>query len=100
MKKIKLTESKLEYVEGGIKKSVNFNECHSNWKKYIERSKTGNSSKLSTDRIIGQRDITDNQVYIEFFTKPFTRIVFDDTDQYRDLVQNLKRLNWNTIDLS
>lgn len=100
MKIIKLTESKLEYVEGDVKKSVNFNECHTNWKKYIERSKNADSSNLHTDRIIGQRDITANRIYIEFFTKPFTRIIFDDTDEYRDLVQKLNRLNWNTIDLS
>ncbi|CAM3634418.1 hypothetical protein ERUR111494_04395 [Erysipelothrix urinaevulpis] len=100
MKIIKLTESKLKYVDDGVKKSVNFNECHINWKEYIERSKSANSSNLRTDRIIGQRDITANRIYIEFFTKPFTRIFFDDADEYRDLVQKLQRMNWHTIDLS
>ncbi|MFD7522615.1 hypothetical protein [Paenibacillus chitinolyticus] len=97
--------------ENGINKRIDFKQCHENWVQY--RRRTENLTDEMTDEVrktdfcIGQRDFTASPPYIEFFTKPFTRIEFEISADEKDLQIELSRwkreivsAGWTTIDLS
>ncbi|MFS0837436.1 hypothetical protein [Paenibacillus sp. 1P03SA] len=90
---------------------IDFKQCHENWIQYRKRTENLTEEMAAeirkTDTRIGQRDFTANPPYIEFFTKPFTRIEFTISADKKDLQTELSRWKseivsggWTTIDLS
>ena len=79
---------------------IDFKECNKNWINYQKRF--GGNSTSTFCRYVGQRNISDNPMFIEFFTKPFVRIEFskDDKQKFNMLKNKLALLGWETLDLS
>lgn len=59
--------------------------------------------RIENDKTVGQRDLTDNPPYIEFFTRPFTKIEFSGEDgvaELRKMQTLLLDFGWKTLDFS
>lgn len=113
MKIIKSVTSKgISYCdETGEEKFIDFEECNKNWIQYRKRTEKLDDEKLtnikSIDKCVGQRDICANPMFIEFFTRPFTRFEFKDfTDNinpkeaFSNLQNDIASVGWRTLDLS
>ncbi|MBB6214121.1 hypothetical protein HNQ80_000190 [Anaerosolibacter carboniphilus] len=113
MKIIKSITSKgINYSdEAGEEKFIDFEECNENWIQYRKRTEKLDDEKLANiknnDKCIGQRDICANPIFIEFFTRPFTRFEFKESDEYPDpkeafncLQNEIILAGWKTLDLS
>ncbi|MEY9092595.1 hypothetical protein [Paenibacillus sp. RC84] len=113
MKIIKnLSVDSLVYTdENGRINRIDFKQCHENWIQYRIRTENLTEEMAAeirkTDFCIGQRDFTASPPFIEFFTKPFTRIEFEISADEKDLQTELSRwkrgivsAGWTTIDLS
>lgn len=113
MKLIKsVTTEGISYVdENGIEGYVDFKQCSENWIQYRKRSENLNHEKVielkRSSKCVGQRDICANPRFIEFFTRPFTRFEFIESDEYPDtemafckLQNDIISAGWTTLDLS
>ena len=97
----KITLDGIFYVDSDKKeKIVNFKECNLNWINYQKR--LGEKHLVNFPKYVGQRNISDSPMFIEFFTKPFVRIEFqkDEEEQFAMLKYKLNELGWETLDLS
>ncbi|MEI5908939.1 hypothetical protein WAK64_17975 [Bacillus spongiae] len=55
------------------------------------------------DKCIGQRDVSADPMFIEFFTRPFTRFEFKGSDSrqaFSSLKDELNAAGWTTLDQS
>lgn len=97
--------------EPGEEIFIDFEECNKNWIEYRKRTENLDDEKLDNiqiiDKGIGQRDICANPIFIEFFTKPFTRFEFKESADYPEPKEAFIRLQngiiavgWKTLDLS
>lgn len=108
MKVIEITKEFLVYLdEYGSEKKVDFKECNENWLKYRKRSENLSNEEIikicDKDKCVGQRDIDASPCYIEFFTRPFTKIKFigeDAENQFMDTMKSIWENGWNTLDMS
>lgn len=97
----KITSDGICYTNLEGKESfVDFKECNKNWINY--QKKFGENSVTILYKYVGQRNICDNPMFIEFFTKPFVRIEFlkDNKQEFNILKNKLTLLGWETLDLS
>jgi hypothetical protein len=86
---------------------IRFSDCNENWLAYRRRTEALSEAQISairqTDKIIGQRDVSATQNFIEFFTRPFTRFVFkmpEEAAAYEKLRDAIFAHGWRTHDLS
>ena len=113
MKKINSITSKgINYCdETGETKFIDFVECNENWIQYRKRKEKLDDEKFSiiqaSDKCIGQRDICSNPMFIEFFTRPFTRFEYRESsdcpnprDAFTRLQDDIISTGWMTFDLS
>lgn len=113
MKKItSITTEGIRYIdEADEEKFIDFEECNRNWIQYRKRTEKLDDEKLSNikriDKSVGQRDICANTIFIEFFTRPFTRFEFNDFNDSLDskeafinLQNDITSVGWRTLDLS
>lgn len=104
----KTTPEGINYLNNsGQKVFLDFNECNENWLAYRKRTESLSDEKVEElrekDRTVGQRDITVNPSFIEFFTRPFTRFEFtnpEQIDDFRHLQKSIQTNGWATFDLS
>jgi len=105
---VKVTSEGIHYIsQSGQQTFLDFNDCNENWLLYRKKTDLLNDEQLLTlrkkDKTIGQRDISDKQKFIEFFTRPFTRFVFSIPEQeeaYKELRDSIREFGWTTFDLS
>ena len=103
-----ITEKGIYYADNsGQNNFLSFTECHENWLAYRKKTENLSDEKINelrkTDKMIGQRDVCHDPAFIEFFTRPFTRFVFDlpkQTNEYEHLRNTIYMFGWNTIDWS
>ncbi|MEL7597266.1 MAG: hypothetical protein AAGU01_03585 [Clostridiaceae bacterium] len=113
MKVIKsITEQGIHYAdEDGKVCFVSFAECNENWIQYRKRVEQLNDDQViklkESSRCVGQRDICANPMFIEFFTRPFTRFEFNQTSDDQDpkiafteLKNQILSYGWTTLDMS
>lgn len=91
--------------ENGTEKFVDFWECHENWIQYRKRKGRLTDERFEDvknhDKYIGQRDICARPRFIEFFTRPFTRFEFEDSEEaFIQLKNDITSVGWSTLDLS
>lgn len=91
----------------GENEFLSFEKCNENWLAYRKRTELLNKDQIDllkeTDKTVGQRDISIDQNYIEFFTRPFTRFVFnipEQEEEYSNLRDSIILHGWKTYDLS
>ena len=104
----KITSKGIYYVNQFGKGSfLDFKECNENWLKYRIRQENLKAEQISSlqkeDTIVGQRYVTNESSFIEFFTKPFTKFEFKSPDQmekFDELVISIFKYGWKTIDWS
>lgn len=77
---------------------ASFEECNKNWIEYKKR-KTGKET-VTNLMYIGQRDSTSEPMFIELFTKPFTRFEFLNREEYNKVRDEILQANWKLLDLS
>ena len=84
----------------GVEKFVDFKECTENW--ITHQKRRGENHSIFSPKYVGQRNITGNPMFIEFFTKPFTRIEFQENDKQKFIIlrDKLIEFGWETLDLS
>jgi hypothetical protein len=102
---LSITSKGINYIdETGDKKFIDFNVCNQNWIAYRQRTENLNDpSNIVKDNCVGQRDICANPIFIEFFTRPFTRFEFSGLESkkaFSSVVKEILSAGWNTIDLS
>lgn len=70
---------------------IDFDECRSNWVKYVNSSGDFETTILSPDRntCVGWRDAFDNPMYIEFFNEPRTRFIYPYKRNLYEWIRNL-----------
>ena len=78
---------------------VDFEECRNNWIAYRKRINRPIHSGIN-DMVIGQRDCCSEHPYIEFFTKPFTKVEFDSVMEYKKIRNLIEEYGYRTVDLS
>ncbi len=78
---------------------VDFEECKSNWIAYKKR-KNELIHEGVNDTIIGQRDSCSDSPYVEFFTKPFTKVTFESIEEYKKIRDTINEYGYRTVDLS
>lgn len=105
MKNIKsITSLGITYSdETGIEKFIDFKVCNQNWIDYRKRTEKLNDNSIINDRCIGQRDVCAHPIFIEFFTRPFTRFELKGAkskEAFSNLQKEILSAGWNTIDLS
>lgn len=97
----KITADCICYVnQKGIEKVINLKECNENWLNYQKRQ--GKSYVVNFPKYVGQRNVTDDPMFIELFTRPFVRIEFpkDKKSKFDMLKEKLTTLGWATLDLT
>ena len=108
MKKVKTISSIGMYYmdEYGADKFIDFEACNRNWLDYRKRKENLIDEMVDylrqTDNCIGQRDICSSPRFIEFFTRPFTRLEFDESEEgwFTKLKNEIETAGWSTFDLS
>lgn len=109
MKKIiNITKEKLEYLnENNEKCYICFSECNNNWINYRLKTEPNNHNNFSElkrkDNCVGQRNSDANPIFIEFFTQPFTKFIFEGKDakeEYNKIRDSIFKNDWNTLDLT
>jgi hypothetical protein len=92
--------------EHEIERFLNFKDCYENWvnfkRKHENLNEEQNITLKNSCKYVGQRDICANPSYIEFFTKPFTRFIFDEDSkgEFKELQNLIINNGWTTLDLS
>lgn len=91
----------------GEKIFIDFKLCNENWLAYRKRTETLSDEQIAhlrgKDKIVGRRKADAKPAFIEFFTRPFTRLEFHFPEKENEfnLISNNIRLNgWITLDLS
>lgn len=90
---LKLVKSNGEFIV------LDFEECKSNWIAYKKRRNELIHEGIN-DIIIGQRDSWSDRPYIEFFTKPFTKVEFESVVEYKRIRDTINEYGYRTVDLS
>lgn len=97
----------LIYIDdSGIEKFVDFKKCNENWLQFRKRTECLSNEQFenlkANDKCIGQGDICAKPRFIHFFTKPFTKIEFEDINQedFIKLKEDIINYGWTMIDLS
>ncbi len=104
----KVTSKGIYYVnQFGEDSFLDFKECNKNWLKYKARQENLGDEQISflrkEDTTVGQRYVTNESSFIEFFTKPFTKFEFkcpDQIEKFDELVILIFKYGWKTIDWS
>lgn len=95
----KITKNGIYFLDLGNQINfIDFNKCYENWNRYLGKSNEDNKMNF---RCIGQRNSDKDNMFIEFFTKPFTRFEFFENDrgEYNNIKNKIELVGWRTIDL-
>lgn len=104
----KITSDGIQYVNhSGESVFLSFKECNENWINYQKKTKFLDDDQVSSlrgkQKVVGQRDVSTESSFIEFFTRPFVRFEFslpDQMNEYRNLRDSIISFGWTTHDLS